>query len=33
MRSDIFRWYGWFREWQEDVQDDAMIGRPSWVSN
>jgi len=28
-RSNVFRWYGWFRDGREDTEDDPRSGRPT----
>ena len=32
-RSNVFRWYGWFRDGQEDTEDDPRSGRPTESRN
>ena len=32
-RSNVFRWYGQFRDGREDIEDDPRSGRPTECSN
>jgi len=32
-RSNVFRWYGRFRDGQEDIEDDPRSGRPTECRN
>jgi len=25
-KSSVFEWHRWFKEWQEDVQDNPKVG-------
>jgi len=31
--SDVFRWYGWFHDGREDIEEDPRSGRPTECRN